>query len=106
MLHAMCAVTARPRQAAVSSRRRSMKKRAGMVLMISHAIRKKRVYHRHAVGHYWIVDPDQETLAVYRSHAEGYVEILIADRDERVRADPFDAIEFCVGMLFGDDDDE
>lgn len=69
-------------------------------------IKKKRVYHRHQVGHYWIIDPDQETLAVYRWHADGYVEVLIAARDERVRAEPFDAIEFCVGVLFGDDDDE
>ena len=69
-------------------------------------IKKKRVYHRHEVGHYWIVDPDEETLAVYRWHADGYVEILIADRDERVRAEPFDAIDFRVGVLFGDDDDE
>jgi hypothetical protein len=32
--------------------------------------------------------------------------VLIADRDERVRAEPFDAIELRVAVLFGDDDDE
>ncbi|HKY35046.1 MAG TPA: Uma2 family endonuclease [Polyangiaceae bacterium] len=69
-------------------------------------IKKKRVYHRHKVGHYWIVDPDEEMLAVYRWHADGYVEVLIADRDERVRAEPFDAIDFRVGVLFGEDEDE
>jgi Uma2 family endonuclease len=69
-------------------------------------IKKKRVYHRHQVGHYWIVDPIEETLAVYRWHTDGYVEVLIADRDERVHAEPFDAIELRVGVLFGDDDDE
>jgi Uma2 family endonuclease len=69
-------------------------------------IKKKRVYHRHTVGYYWIVDPDQETLAVYRWHSDGYVEILIADRNETVRAEPFETIEFRVGVLFGDDDDE
>jgi Uma2 family endonuclease len=69
-------------------------------------IKKKRVYHRHQVGHYWIVDPVEETLAVYRWHADGYVEVLIADRDERVRAEPFDAIDLRIGVLFGDDDDE
>jgi hypothetical protein len=31
---------------------------------------------------------------------------MIADRDERVRAEPFDAIELRVAVLFGDDDDE
>jgi Uma2 family endonuclease len=69
-------------------------------------IKKKRVYHRHEVGHYWIVDPIEETLAVHRWHTDGYVEILVADRDERVRAEPFEAIEFRVGGLFGDDEDD
>jgi len=69
-------------------------------------IKKKRAYHRHQVGHYWLVDPVDETLAVHRWHADGYVEVLIADRDERVRAEPFEAIEFRVATLFGEDDDD
>jgi len=69
-------------------------------------ITKKRVYQRSEVGHDWILDPIDETLAVYRWHADGYVEVLIAAREERVRAEPFDAVEFRVGVLFGDDDDE
>lgn len=69
-------------------------------------IKKKRVYHRHQVQHYWIIDPREETLAVYRWHTDGYVEVLIADREERVRSEPFEAIEFCVGVLFGDDEDD
>ncbi len=69
-------------------------------------IKKKRVYHRHQVVHYWIVDPLEETLAVYRWHDDGYVEVLIAYRDERVRAEPFDEIDLRVGTLFGDDEDE
>lgn len=69
-------------------------------------IKKKRVYHRHQVGHYWILDPVEETLAVYRWHSDGYVEVLIADGTETVRAEPFDAIELRIGVLFGDDADE
>jgi len=69
-------------------------------------IKKKRAHHRHAVAHYWLLDPDLETLTVNRWHMDGYVEILLADRDERVRAEPFDGMEICVGMLFGDDEDE
>ncbi len=67
-------------------------------------IKKKRVYHRHQVGHYWILDPVEATLVVYRWHPDGYVEVLIADRDERVRAEPFDQIELRVAVLLGDDD--
>ncbi len=69
-------------------------------------ITKKRVYQQHQVGHYWIVDPVEETLAVYRWHVDGYVEVLIAERHERVRAEPFGAIELRIGVLFGDDDDD
>lgn len=69
-------------------------------------IKKKRAYHLHQVNHYWIIDPSEETLAVYRWQSDGYVELLIAERQETVRAEPFDAIELRVGVLFGDDDDE
>jgi len=67
---------------------------------------KKRVYHRHQVGHYWIIDPVDDTLAVHRWHPDGYVEVLIAERGERFRAEPFGDIELSVGVLFGDEPDE
>jgi hypothetical protein len=52
------------------------------------------------------VDPIEEMLAVYRWHVDGYVEVLVANRNERVRAEPFNAIEFRVGTLFGENKDE
>ena len=69
-------------------------------------IKKKRVYHRHRVPHYWIIDPERETLTVYRWAQDGYVEILVAERGEDVRAEPFDAAPLQVGVLLGDDEDE
>lgn len=69
-------------------------------------VTKKRAYHEHRVGHYWLLDPTDETLTVYRWHTDGYVELLVAERQETVRAEPFDAIELRVAVLFGDDDDE
>lgn len=69
-------------------------------------VKKKRVYHRLRVGHYWIADPSDETLAVYRWAEEGYLEVLTAERGERVRAEPFDALELDIGVLFGDDSGE
>lgn len=69
-------------------------------------IKKKRVYHRFGVPHCWIIDPAEETLLVNRWTPEGYVEILAAERSERVRAEPFDAISLQVGIFFGDDDEE
>lgn len=72
----------------------------------SDLVRKKRVYHRHEVPHCWILDPEEATLSVHRWLREGYLEILVAERGERVRAEPFDAIEIDVGVLFGDDEAE
>ena len=69
-------------------------------------VEKKRVYHQARVGHHWIADPVEETLAVYRWSAEGYLEVLTTERGERIQAEPFEAIELVVGVLFGDDPDE
>ncbi len=69
-------------------------------------VKKKRAYHRAEIAHYWIVDPAVETLLVYRWEKEGYLEVLTAERGERVRAVPFDALELQVGVLFGDDEED
>jgi Uma2 family endonuclease len=69
-------------------------------------IKKKRVYHRFGVPHYWIIDPAEETLLVNRWTPDGYVEILAAERGERVRAEPFDAISLQVGIFFGDEEED
>ena len=60
-------------------------------------------YHRAQVGHYWVVDTKEEILAAYRWTANGYEVALSAGRRERVRAEPFEAIELEVGALFGAD---
>ncbi|HEY5945941.1 MAG TPA: Uma2 family endonuclease [Kofleriaceae bacterium] len=69
-------------------------------------VHKKRVYHQHEVPHYWIIDPVAETLSINRWSRDGYVEVLIAERHERVRAEPFADIELQVGVLFGDEPDD
>jgi hypothetical protein len=50
-----------------------------------------------------MVDPGDATLTVMRWSADGYVTLMRAERGEVVRAEPFQAIEFAVGTLFGDD---
>ena len=45
----------------------------------------------------------EETLTVYRFSPDGYVEILAAQRGERVRAEPFESIELPVGVFFGEE---
>lgn len=68
-------------------------------------VKKLRLYHRVAIPHYWVVDPRDATLTAMRWSADGYVTLLRAERAERVRAEPFQAIELAVGTLFGDDPD-
>lgn len=68
----------------------------------SDLVAKKRVYQRHAVPHYWILDPEEQTLTVHRWSVDGYVEVLIGERGEVVRAEPFEALEIEIGLLFGD----
>ncbi|MET0412929.1 MAG: Uma2 family endonuclease [Polyangiaceae bacterium] len=68
-----------------------------------HTVRKLRLYHRVAIPHYWIADPRDATLTVMRWSPAGYVTLLVAERDEVVRAEPFEAIEMAVGALFGEE---
>ncbi|MCY1011670.1 Uma2 family endonuclease [Nannocystis pusilla] len=64
-------------------------------------VRKLRIYHRAGVPHYWIADPDQQTLTVFRWQPEGYLVVLSAEPPEQVRPEPFDAVEYSVGALLG-----
>lgn len=68
-------------------------------------IKKKRLYHRHQVGHYWIVDPVEETLLVYRWGPDGYIEVHAVQRGERVRAEPFKALDLPLAVFFGEDEE-
>lgn len=64
------------------------------------------VYQRAQVGHYWILDPVAESLAVYRWTAEGFLLVTVAREDERVRIEPFDAVELSVrGLVTGDEEE-
>lgn len=64
---------------------------------------KLRRYHQAGVPHYWILDQLERTLTVHRHTPDGYLVALRAEAGERVRAEPFDAIEVQVGVLLGDD---
>lgn len=64
-----------------------------------------RVHRRAGVPHDWLVDPDRETLLVYRWTADDYLMALMAEPGEHVRAAPFGDVELDVGALFGDEDE-
>jgi len=69
-------------------------------------VTKLRRYHQAGVPHYWILDQMDRTLTVYRHTSEGYLVALRAEATERVRAEPFDAIELLVAVLLGDDPED
>ena len=65
---------------------------------------KVRIYHRANIAHYWILDPERQTLRVHRWTPTGYQVILDAASDERVRAEPFELLDLLVLSLFDDED--
>jgi Uma2 family endonuclease len=68
-------------------------------------VKKLRRYHQAGVPHYWILDQLDRTLSVYRHEPDGYLVAVRAEAGEKVRAEPFDAIELAVSHLLGDDPD-
>jgi Uma2 family endonuclease len=65
-------------------------------------VQKLRLHHRSGGGHYWLVEPSRKTLTVFRHEPEGYRLVLTATAGERVRAEPFDAVELPLDELFED----
>lgn len=64
-------------------------------------VSKKRTLHQHGVPHYWLIDPEDGTLLVYRHGADGYIDVLSAGPGDRVRAEPFGDVEIDVTTLLG-----
>ena len=61
---------------------------------------KMRIYRREGVAHYWLVDPQLRTLEVYRLESGRYALVDTWEGDDRVRAEPFDAIELDLATLW------
>ena len=64
------------------------------------------VLHRAQVPHFWAVRPIAKLLHVYRWVPDGYVMRTVAASGDVIRAEPFDAVELRVAVIFGDEDDE
>jgi Uma2 family endonuclease len=56
-------------------------------------VRKMRIYGRELVGHLWLVDPLARTLEVYQLDGHQWVVVSTQTGSERVRAEPFAAVE-------------
>lgn len=67
---------------------------------------KPRVLHAAEVPYYWALHPEEKILLVHPWAPDGYTVVLRATSGDRVRAEPFDAMELDVSELFGDELDE
>jgi Uma2 family endonuclease len=63
---------------------------------------KLRVYAREQVGHVWLVDPAVRSLEVFRLENGRYSLLATHSDDDVVRAEPFDAIELELAVLWAD----
>ena len=59
-------------------------------------VRKMPIYAREQVGYIWLVDPLQRILDVYRLEGQRWLLVSTYGDTERVRAEPFEALEFDI----------
>ena len=58
------------------------------------------IYARESVRHVWLVDPIEQTLEVFALDVERYALLAVHHGEIRVRAEPFDAIELDLAILW------
>lgn len=58
------------------------------------------IYRRERVGHVWLIDPDAQTLEVFKLDGATYRLLATHAESELIRAEPFDAIELELGALW------
>lgn len=58
------------------------------------------IYARAGVEHVWLVDAIQRTVEVLRAHADAWLIAAVHHGDVRVHAEPFDAIELDLALLW------
>jgi Uma2 family endonuclease len=63
-------------------------------------VAKRKLYARHGVPFYWIVDPFERTLEAYRLHQGTWSDVGAFDDTAVVKIPPFDAIELELAVLF------
>lgn len=58
------------------------------------------LYARAKVRYAWLLDPDARTLEVYRLEPSGWTLVVTHAGEMRVRAEPFDAVELDLSLLW------
>lgn len=65
-------------------------------------IRKLPIYAKNGIPHAWLVDPIERSLEMLKLYREHWLLLGVASDDERVRAEPFDAVELDLAVLWAD----
>ena len=60
------------------------------------------IYARAGVAHAWLVDPEARTLEIYRRADPLWTLVATHGGDEIVRAEPFEAVELDMLLLWGE----
>ncbi len=60
------------------------------------------IYAAQGVRHVWLIHPLNRTLEVLRLHEGKWLTLAVHHDDQRVRAEPFDAIELDLAVLWAD----
>ena len=60
------------------------------------------IYAAAGVGHIWLISPSLRTLEVLRLHEGRWLTVAVHTDEQRVRAEPFDAIELDLSLLWAD----
>ncbi len=61
---------------------------------------KSRLYHRHGVAYYWIIDPDTRTLEVFERRPDGWLLAQTASDDDTVSPAPFPELALSLADLW------
>ncbi|HEX2224570.1 MAG TPA: Uma2 family endonuclease, partial [Thermoanaerobaculia bacterium] len=67
-------------------------------------VRKLPIYAREGVAHAWLLDPELRTLEVLRLHEGSWLIAAVYEGGDKVRAEPFEAIEMDLGLIWGSGD--
>ncbi len=59
-------------------------------------------YAREGVRHVWLIDPEIRTLEAFRLEGAHYMLLATHTGDARIRAEPFDALELELNVLWGE----
>jgi Uma2 family endonuclease len=65
-------------------------------------IQKLPIYAREKVGHVWLIDPRLKTLEAMRREGSQWLVVGLWRDDARVRAEPFEAFELDLSVLWAD----